>query len=227
MRLLYYIILYYINVYICLRLRSCFCLILVLPMHACVYLSVYLCSLLFFILLCALEPIDFAAAPVFVLLLHVIFTPPHITTHNFHLNCNQGRIPEVTGQYGIISKWRRVSNPCSYAYRQIHTDKTQAHTHTHTHSLFLSLSHTYTYTHKHTRTHTRTHARGNTEASKAMHWHAQIGLPSRLWVLFVMLLIGISPNSCVGACPNANSQSSPYAPLLPDINLDPHTVNIY
>ena len=48
--------------------------------------------------------------------------------------------------------------------------------------------------------HTLTHARGDTEAWKAMHWHAQIRSPSRLWILFVVLLISISPNFCIGAC---------------------------
>ena len=36
--------------------------------------------------------------------------------------------------------------------------------------------------------------------SKPMDQHAQLRLPSHLWILFVMLLISISPKSCDGAC---------------------------
>ena len=41
------------------------------------------------------------------------------------------------------------------------------------------------------------------------HHHAQINLSSQLWVLFLMLLVSMSPNSCsAGACTNSNPHVS-------------------
>ena len=51
----------------------------------------------------------------------------------------------------------------------------------------------------------------------------QIRLPSHLWVLFLMLLISISPNPCRGACWTTHIQSHPhYTPCL----FRPHTVTL-
>ena len=50
---------------------------------------------------------------------------------------------------------------------------------------------------------------------KAIHKHSQIFLPSHLWVLFYVLLISISPNSCSGAYANASCQHN----LILNVNI--------
>ena len=60
------------------------------------------------------------------------------------------------------------------------------------------------------------------------HQHTQINLSSRLWILFLMLLISIPPNSCNGRCANAYLQSHIYAHPKPIIILPPsHTATDY
>ena len=61
-----------------------------------------------------------------------------------------------------------------------------------------------TLTHSDTQLDTDTHA----ETIKAIPQHAQIRLPSRFWILFLMLLVSTSPHSCSGgACANAHTQA--------------------
>ena len=47
--------------------------------------------------------------------------------------------------------------------------------------------------------------------SKTIDRHAQIRLPSHLWILFLMLLVSISPKPCNGAC--AKTFASPILTL--------------
>ena len=58
-----------------------------------------------------------------------------------------------------------------------------------------------------TDTHTYRHAHIQTQRTKAIHQHAQIRLSSRLWILFLMLLVSMLPNCCSGgACASAHLQ---------------------
>ena len=55
----------------------------------------------------------------------------------------------------------------------------------------------------------------------------QFCLPSRLWILFFMLLSSMLPNSCRGACANAHPQSRPHPnPASYNVNFDLHTIII-
>ena len=51
--------------------------------------------------------------------------------------------------------------------------------------------------------------------------HAQIRLPSRLWILFIIILVNISPNSCSsGACANTHPQSLNLNPNFASCNIN-------
>ena len=54
-----------------------------------------------------------------------------------------------------------------------------------------------------TRLNTRTQ---DTDKSRAIHQHAQSPLPWYFWILFLVLLVGILPNSCNGARANVHPQ---------------------
>ena len=65
-----------------------------------------------------------------------------------------------------------------------------------------------------------------THISRAIHQYAQIGLPSDILTLFLMLLISMSPNFCNGACANVYPQSRPHTNPAEYKYLEPHTAII-
>ena len=73
------------------------------------------------------------------------------------------------------------------------------------HLLFL-LIFTTMQIHRYKRMDTSTHA--STDPSRTMHQHAQIWLPSNFWILFLMLIISMSPKFCNGTCANVSLISS-------------------
>ena len=102
--------------------------------------------------------------------------------------------PEIPGPYEIIAKWLRT---------QVGN------------SCINTLARAYTQIY----TNTRAGINGQAQSKP----NAQICLPSRLGVLFLILLLLISvfPSFCCGACANAHPQSHPN-PALYNANLDPH-----
>ena len=70
--------------------------------------------------------------------------------------------------------------------------------------MLLIYKNSVTYTAAHAQTCTQTQ-----KISKSRQQHPQIRLPCYLWVIFLILLISLSPDSCSGTCPNAHSHSRP------------------
>ena len=66
----------------------------------------------------------------------------------------------------------------------------------------MRISNQYTHTLRQMHTDRNSHARGNK--------HGQINLSSQLWVLFLMIFISMSPNSCSGSYANEHLQSRIY-----------------
>ena len=66
----------------------------------------------------------------------------------------------------------------------------------------MRISNQYTHTLRQMHTDRNSHARGNK--------HGQMNLSSQLWVLFLMIFISMSPNSCSGSYANEHLQSRIY-----------------
>ena len=106
---------------------------------------------------------------------------------------SQDRDPEVSGPYEITAKWLRT---------QVGN------------SCINTLTRAYMQIYANTRAGIKRQVKSKP--------NAQICLPSRRGILFLMLLLmSVFPNFCCGACANAHPQSHPN-PALYNANLDPH-----